>query len=139
MADYPTRYFVDASGNYLGGYSGPVKKPFAKASEVATPPVHFKDVWSFALNQWMPYEPPAGELRKVAYESELGNPGDQFDAIFKAVSILVPELVKRGAISPEIAAALLPDPNAPVDTPPGWLGKLSEIKARYPKERDTNV
>lgn len=133
------RFFVSQAGDYIGSYCGDADVPFADAIEVKKAPKHALDKWSFSLKKWIPYEPPAEEKRKAAYTNELGNPGDQFDAIFKAVSILVPELVKRGAISPEIAAALLPDPNAPVDTPPGWLGKLSEIKARYPKERDSNV
>ena len=130
------RFFVSQAGDYIGSYCGDAEVPFDGAIEVKKAPKHALDKWSFSQKKWIPYEPPAEEKRKVAYTNELGNPGDQFDAIFKAVSILVPELVKRGAISPEIAAALLPDPNAPVDTPPGWLGKLSEIKARYPKERD---
>lgn len=135
-AELKTKYCVDSKGVFLGAFAGVGE---SVGIEVPVPPVHALDKWSFSEKKWIPYEPTAEEKRKVAYTNELGNPGDQFDAIFKAVSILVPELVKRGAISPEIAAALLPDPNAPVDTPPGWLGKLSEIKARYPKERDSNV
>lgn len=131
-----TKYCVDSKGVFLGAFAG---EGALVGIEVPVPPHHALDKWSFSQKKWLPWEPPTEEKRKVAYTNELGNPGDQFDAIYKAVSILVPELVKRGAISPEIAAALLPDPTAPVDTPPGWLGKLSEIKARYPKERDSNV
>jgi hypothetical protein len=134
MADYTTRYFVDARGSYLGGYAGGDEKPFGDASEIAEPPKDYRDVWSFALGRWIPYDPPVTEKRKQAYEAELGGVGDQFDAIYKGLLVLVPALVKSGAIPPEVAAALLPDASAPVDTPPGWLGKLAEIKARYPKE-----
>lgn len=128
-----TRYFVDSSGRYIGGFSNGAELP-AGSFEVPQPPDHGFDSWSFVNKRWVPWERPAEVKRLDAYQSELGSAGDQFDAIFKAVSILIPELVKRGAISPEVAAALLPDPNAPVDTPPGWLGKVSEIKARFPKE-----
>lgn len=126
-----TKYFVDSSGKYLGAFEG--AEPDIKAFEVP-PPNHGKDTWDFTLGRWVPYSPPAEEKRQQAYESELGSAGDQFDAIYKGLSVLIPALVKSGAIPPEVAAALLPDANAPVDTPPGWLGKVAEIKTRFPKE-----
>lgn len=128
------KFLVSADGVYLGSYCGDGELPFVGAVEVPSAPAHYKDTWSFATQRWKPYDPPAGEKRKKAYESELGGIGDQFDAIYKGLSVLIPALVKSGAIPPEVAAALLPDASAPVDTPPGWLGKLAEIKARYPKE-----
>lgn len=130
-AELKTKYCVDSKGVFLGAFAGVGE---SVGIEVPVPPVHALDKWSFSEKKWIPYEPPAEEKRKVAYTNELGNPGDQFDAIFKAVQILIPALVKSGAISPEIAAQFAPNPDAPIDTPPGWIGKVSEIKNRFPKE-----
>ena len=79
-------------------------------------------------------EPTKEELRKTAYQKELGDIGNQFDAIYKGVKILVPALVKAGLLAPEEIQALTPDKNADPDTPAGWLGKIEDIKERFPKE-----
>lgn len=128
-----TRYFVDNSGRYVGAF-GDGAEPPAGSFEVPQPPDHGFDSWSFVNKRWVPWERPAEKKRLEAYEKELGSIGDQFDAIYKAVQILIPALVKSGAISPEIAAQFTPNPDAPIDTPPGWIGKVSEIKNRFPKE-----
>ena len=78
--------------------------------------------------------PPVEEIRKAEYEKQLGDVGNQFDAIFKGLLIIVPALIESKAISQEVAALLTPDPNAPVDTPAGWMGRVQKIKQDNPKE-----
>lgn len=48
-----TRYFVNESGAYIGGFDG--AEPPAGAIEVASPPNHGLDIWNGV--SWIPYEP----------------------------------------------------------------------------------
>lgn len=49
---YDTKYYVDADGKYLGGYSGTVP---ANGIEVSAPPNHGLDIWNGT--SWDAYEP----------------------------------------------------------------------------------
>lgn len=127
-----TKYYVDKKGTYLGGFAGGTV-PKNAAQEVM-PPKHGKDTWSFVEKRWIPYEPPAQDKRRVAFEQELGPVGDQLDALYKGLAVVIPALVRSNVLTQEEASKLLPDPEKPADEPGGWLAKISEIKARYPKE-----
>lgn len=48
-----TRFFVDADGNYLGGFDG--AEPPAGAIEVPSPPPHGLDTWNGSA--WVPHTP----------------------------------------------------------------------------------
>lgn len=73
------------------------------------------------------------QTRQTEYREELGPPPDQLDALYKGLSLLIPDLAKAGILSAETVTALTPDKTAPADTPAGWLGKVADIKARNPK------
>ncbi len=47
-----TRYFVDATGNYLGGFDG--AEPPSGATEVPDAPADARQKWN---NGWQPYNP----------------------------------------------------------------------------------
>ena len=92
------------------------------------------DAYRVLVNFDVNAAPPVEEIRKAEYEKQLGDVGNQFDAIFKGLLIIVPALIESKAISQEVAALLTPDPNAPVDTPAGWMGRVQKIKQDNPKE-----
>ena len=54
MGDLMTKYFIDAQGNYIGGFDGAL--PPAGAIEIQAPPAHGLDKWDGA--EWIPYVPP---------------------------------------------------------------------------------
>lgn len=58
MKPNQTKYFVDASGNYLGGYDG--AEPPLGAIEIPTPPNHGLDRWDG--ERWIAYQPPVSAL-----------------------------------------------------------------------------
>jgi hypothetical protein len=49
-----TKFFVDISGNYIGGFDG--AEPPVGAIEVPTPPEHASQKWE--EDAWEPYTPP---------------------------------------------------------------------------------
>lgn len=57
-----TKYYVDAQGNYLGGFDG--AEPPANAILVPLPPAHGADKWDG--NAWIPHVPvPPAEAPKA--------------------------------------------------------------------------
>lgn len=79
-----------------------------------------------------PRQPGYKELREQEYRA-LGL-GNQLDAVYKGMDVIIPALVEGRALTPQEAALLLPDKTQPVDTPAGWLGKVKDIKERFPKK-----
>lgn len=98
------RYFVDASGVYLGAYAqiGDAESPLpADAVEVASPPDHGAQIWKDGA--WQPYVPPREiqeAARRAAYTVEA-------DPLFF--------MAQRGEATVE-----------------EWSAKIAEIKARFP-------
>lgn len=135
-------YFVDADGNYLGGFGMEKTKINGEyvlvrnkevppnSIRISEPPAHGLDKWNGT--GWDQYEIPTEEKRQKSYTDEIGI-GNEIDAVYKGLSILIPDLVKAGVLSAETVLALTPDKTAPADTPAGWLGKVADIKARNPK------
>lgn len=98
------RYFVDASGAYLGALAGigdaPIDPP-PGAIEVASPPDHGAQLWKGGA--WQPYVPPREiqeAARRAAYTVEA-------DPLFF--------MAQRGEATTE-----------------EWTAKIAEIKARFP-------
>jgi hypothetical protein len=60
-----TKFFVDNSGNYLGGFEG--ADPPQGAIEVPTPPAHGLDTWNG--NAWVPNAAVAAEAARVATDA----------------------------------------------------------------------
>lgn len=89
--------------------------------------------WRWGGATWVLIPPTYKQARQTEYREELGPPPDQLDALYKGLSLLIPDLAKAGVLSAETVAALTPDKTAPADTPAGWLGKVQDIKARNPK------
>lgn len=79
-------------------------------------------------------EPTKEELKNGAYNAELGGFGNQMDAVYKGLSILVPVFIRAGLLTPEQVAVFTPNKEAPPDTPAGWLGKIADIKERLKEE-----
>jgi hypothetical protein len=82
-----TQFYVDALGNYIGGFDG--AEPPAGAIEVPEPPAHGDDKWIDGT--WMAYEPPLATaitnliLRIDAdvdaiYAAVIGNRSDEYNA-----------------------------------------------------------
>lgn len=115
-----TVYYVDKDGKFLGGFDS-VEPPVEAVREVP-PPVNGKDRWNFDTSSWEPVGTPVSELRRLAYHKELGNHYEQLNAICSALETFAEKL------------GVAPDPDCPVNTLPGYLGKIQEIKLRYPKE-----
>jgi len=123
-----TKFYIDKQGKYLGGFDG--VDPPADAIEINVPPEDGRDKyvggrWESGLS--------VTEKRKRVYDLELGDAGEQFDAIYKGMLYLVPKLVKAGTLTAAEAKELSPDKNQPRDTPAGWLGRVKDIKERFPK------
>lgn len=126
-----TKYFVDPkTGVYLGGFNGAL--PPDGAQEVDGPPMDGRDVYDFSASDWIPYEPSYTEKRLVEYQQI--SLGDQLDAIYKGLDIVIPALIEGRKLTAEEAALLEPDKTQPVDTPAGWRGKVKDIKERNPKD-----
>lgn len=128
------RHYYDKNGRYLESVSD--DSPASAIPPMATGftlirPESGRDAFDIASKTWMPYEPTAQEKRQKEFD-EIGV-GNEIDAIYKGVSLLLPDLQVAGVLSAETIAAFTPDKNAPVDTPGGWLGKVADIKARNPK------
>ena len=62
-----------------------------------------------------PYEPTYRELREAKFLTM--KIGDQFDALYKYA----------------VANGLVPDRNAPLNTPEGWAGFIESVKEEFPK------
>ena len=117
----------------LGGFSDDDIPPEG-AVRVPDGPQHGLDTYDLVNKVWIPYEPPYYEKRKEAYDKELGDPGQQFDAILKALLVVVPALVDGRKLTPEEAKFLIPDPSAGEGTPAEWAGRWLAIKERFPKQ-----
>lgn len=102
--------------------------------EIPHVPTTGLDLADLVNKVWIPYEPPYYEKRKEAYDKELGDPGQQFDAILKALLVVVPALVDGRKLTPEEAKFLIPDPSAGEGTPAEWAGRWLAIKERFPKQ-----
>lgn len=126
-----SRHFVDNTGRYVGCFGAGVE-PEGDFTPVAGPPSHARDIWDFEQRSWIVVAPSFDEVRRAEYRDRI-KIVDTIDAIYKGLSLLVPDLIKAGILSPETAAALTPDKHARPDEPAGWLGKVQDIKARNPK------
>lgn len=127
------KYYADAQGNQLPAV-GPNTSPPQGAIEIPSVPTTGLDKADLINKVWIPYDPPVEEKRKAAYDAELGSVGDQFDAIYKGMIIVVPAMAKAGFLTPEEIEALTPNKDAPKGTPALWLGKIKDIKERIPKK-----
>lgn len=79
---------------------------------------------------------PGAYIDKRAKEYRELDMKDQNDAILKGVNSLINLLIdKRIATVQELDALnLIPDKDKPIDTPAGLLGRIADIKVRFPKE-----
>jgi hypothetical protein len=50
-----TKYFIDAQGNYIGGFNG--VEPPEGSIEVNAPPPHGWQKWDFDNQEWLPLTP----------------------------------------------------------------------------------
>lgn len=135
--DTKEKFFALPDGTFLGSFAGGAV-PDAKDAIEITPlslPENGRDIFNFTTGEFIKYEPSSVEKRKKEYLEKLGDQGDQNDAIYKVVTALLQVLVdKRVVTTGELQDLdLLPDKNAPLDTPAGWLGRIQDIKQRLPK------
>lgn len=128
------RYFADKNGNQLPAIAEGDLVPYKDAIEIPSVPTTGLDKADLEKKVWIPYDPPATEKRKEAYDAELGTPEDQLDTLLKALIVVVPALVEGRKLTPEEAKFLIPDPLAEKNTPAGWAGRWLAIKQRFPKE-----
>lgn len=80
-------------------------------------------------------EPTYVELRSAAYEHEMPL-GDQLDALYKGLTLVLPIVLGKEEPTPEVVEMLTPNPSAEKGTPAWWFSKIAEIKAKYPKRKD---
>lgn len=126
------RYFCDASGNQLPAIGPDTLIPVG-AIEIPSVPTTGLDKADLVNKVWIPYEPPLEEQKKAAYQNDLGGLPNQIDAVYKGLLILIPAFAKAGLLTPEEVEILTPNKDARPDTPAGWLGKVKDIKERFPK------
>ena len=105
-----TRFFVDADGQYIGGFDGADPPP--GAIEVPAPPDDARCKWDGS--DWLPFSPPYDEARRAAYPPL----GDQLDAMWKIVNQL------------RLGGENLPQPGDDM------LNAILAVKAANPKPED---
>ena len=129
-------YVDKVTGEFFGFYSD--KNPAIPEGAIAVDgaPDDGRASYDLVNKTWKPYDPPYDEKRKAEYLEKLGDQGNQNDAIYKGVTALLQVLVDKQLVTTgELQDLdLLPDKNAPLDTPAGWLGRIKDIKQRFPKD-----
>lgn len=129
-------YVDKVTGEFYGFFSKDNPSIPKTAIEAEGLPNDGRDSYDLVNKVWKPYEPPYDEKRKQEYQEKLGDQGNQNDAIYKGVTALLQVLVDKQLVTTgELQDLdLLPDKNAPLDTPAGWLGRIKDVKQRFPKD-----
>lgn len=131
------RPYVDkTTGKFHGYYSDGNPSIPSNAVAIETSRPEGAADYDLQNQRWNIYDPPVEEKRLKEYLTKLGTQGDQNDAIYKGIRAMTNLLIDKGLLTQQDLqdAGLIPDKTEPADTPAGWLGKVEDIKKRYPKE-----